>query len=407
MVGKKDAKAWLSGSIIGVVLWVCLFNLPLARSASVLGVTDDTILIGVPAPLSGPAALFAKQAADFPEAVYLEWGKNIHGRNIKLIKADDGCDPVKAVAAVKKLIYVDKVFLLHGPACTSAILASKPIIAQEGIPAVTTGGPADAIVNPLVKGLFNPGFSSSGTARSMVDFAMSKPGVKRVGIVHHTTEWAMSYYNPLIAYLKEKYDITPVADVVTEMGVADVTPQVLKLKAANPDVILAPIYISETTAFLRDANKLGLDVPIIGATATSTTDQYESLKSLVPVKKFFTPFWCKYALDHPKVKVYEDVFKKYHPEKKFDAQTLCAFNAPVLVIDALKRCGRDLTQQKFIDVLETSYQNWEPDNYIGAGPLSFSKTDHQGMKKMVMSTVGTGKFEIVATYGEYEGLMKK
>jgi len=38
--------------------------------------------------------------------------------------------------------------------------------------------------------------------------------------------------HPLIAYLKEKYDITPVADVVTEMGVADVTPQVLKLKAA-------------------------------------------------------------------------------------------------------------------------------------------------------------------------------
>jgi len=58
-------------------------------------------------------------------------GGNNHGRNIKLIKADDGCDPVKAVAAVKKLIYVDKVFLLHGPACTSAILASKPIIARK------------------------------------------------------------------------------------------------------------------------------------------------------------------------------------------------------------------------------------------------------------------------------------
>ena len=407
MAIRRCMKIWVMGSIMYAVMVACFFKPPEALSAPVPGVTDDTILIGIAGPLSGPYALFAKQACDFPESVYLEWGKNINGRTIKLVKADTACDPVKGVAAVKKLIYVDQAFLITGPACTSVILASKPIIAQEGVPALTTGGPADAIVNPLVKSLFNPGFSSSGTARSMVDFAMSKPGAKRVGIVHHTTEWGMSYYTPLIAYLKEKYDVTPVADVVTEMGVADVTPQVLRLKAASPDVILAPIYISETTAFLRDANKLGLDVPIIGATATSTTDQYESLKNLVAVKKFFTPFWCKYPLDHPKVKVYEEIFKKYHPEKKFDAQTLCASNAPLIVLDVLKRCGRDLTREKFIEVLETSYQNWEPDNYIGAGPVSFSKTDHQGMKKMVMSTVGTGKFEIVATYPDYEKLMSR
>jgi ABC-type branched-subunit amino acid transport system substrate-binding protein len=130
MKGRNFAKS--IGMIMGIVLLTWCFNLPKAFSGPVPGVTDDTILIGVPAPLSGPAALFAKQAADFPESVFLEWGKNIHGRNIKLIKADEGCDSVKAVAAVKKLINVDKVFLLNGPACSSSILASKPIIAQEG-----------------------------------------------------------------------------------------------------------------------------------------------------------------------------------------------------------------------------------------------------------------------------------
>jgi len=399
------------GKSIGIVLAIALFtwcfSLSVALSASVPGVTDDSILIGIAAPLSGPAALFAKQGSDFPESVFLEWGKNIHGRNIKLIKADEGCEPVKAVAAVKRLIYVDKVFLINGPCCSSSCLAAKPIVAQEGTPTLTSGGPADSIVNPVVKNLFNPGFSSAWTARSMVDFVMTVPGVKRVGVIHHTDEWGTAFYNPIIEHLKTKYNITPVVDVVTERGVADVTPQVLKLKGGNVDVILAPLYISETTAFLRDSFKLGLDVPIIGGTATSTTDQYESLKSLGPLKKYFSPYWSKYPLDHPKVKVYEDLFKKYHPEKKFDAQTLCAANLPLVILDALKRSGRDLTQEKFINVLETSYQNWEPDNYIGAGPLSFSKTDHQGMKKMVMSTIVTGKFEIVTNFQDYEKLVKK
>ncbi len=127
-----------TGILMAVLVLTWCFGLPAARSASVPGVTDDSILIGIAAPLSGPAALFAKQGSDFPESVYLEWGKNIHGRTIKLVKADEGCEPVKAVAAVKKLIYVDKVFLINGPCCSSSCLAAKPIVAQEGTPTLTS-----------------------------------------------------------------------------------------------------------------------------------------------------------------------------------------------------------------------------------------------------------------------------
>jgi len=406
MRGKDLAKS--IGVITAVVLLSWSFNPPKGLSGPVPGVTDDTILIGMPAPLAGPYALFSKQAADLPEAVYLEWGKNIHGRSIKLIKEDEGCDPVKAVAAVKKLLYVDKVFLLHGPSCTSSVLAVKPLLAQEGkTPCLTTGALSDLVVNPLVKNLFNPSHSATTYASTMVDFIETIPGAKRVGLIHHTTEWAMSFYTPFIKYLKEKCNVAPVVDVVTEMGVADTTSQVLKLKSANVDVVIATLYISETTAFLRDAYKLGLNVPIIGGTATSATDQYENLKTLEPLKKYFQPYWGRYPLDHPKVKVFEELFKKYHPEKKFDAQTTSGCNAPLIVLEALKKCGRDLTQEKFIDVLETEFQNWEPDNWVASSPVTFSKTDHLGIKKAVMATIATGKFEVVGTYQDYEKLMKK
>lgn len=392
--------------MITVLLTGSLY-VPNAYAESVPGVTDDTILIGLVGPLSGPAAIFGKQSVYLPEALYMEYGQNIHGRKIKVIKADTGADPVKGIAAVKRLIYDDKVFFLNGPAASNVVLAVKPIIEKSGTPCFSQGGPADGITNPIAKSLFNPGVSSSGVAKTMVDFAMSIPGVKRVGIIRHTDEWASAIYNPMIKYMKEQYNISPVADVVTERGVADVTPQVLKLKEANIDVVLTPIYVAETTAFLRDAYKLGLDVPIVGGSATTCVDQYESLKNLDMLKKFFSPNWTKYPLDHPKVKKYEDLLKKYHPSLKFDGLTICTVEGVNLVIDALQKCGRDLTQEKFIRILETEYKNWEHPDYIWATPISFSENDHQGMSAMIMSTIATGKFEIVQTYSDYEKLMGK
>jgi branched-chain amino acid transport system substrate-binding protein len=394
------------GVITGVVMLICLINTLEAFSASVPGVTDDTILIGIPGPMTGGAAIYSK-VSDLHEAMYLEWGQNIHGRKIKVIREDDAGNPVKAVATAKKLLYTDNVFLIHGPVMSTPALAMKPSVQQAGTPWMLGGCPADQIVVPTVKNIFNPVFISSDAAKTMVDFTMTIPGVKRIGTIRHTDEWSVGYYKSFTEYLKEKYNMTPVVNVVTETGVTDVTPQVLKLKDADVDVVILVIYIPETTAFLKEANKLGLNVPIVAGTGSAVTDQYENLKSLTPLKKYFSAYWCKYPLDHPKIQVYRDLFKKYQPAKKFDALVVHNPSGALVIMDALKKCGRDLTQEKFIDALETYYNNWEPDNYIGTVPLTFTKTNHVGMNRLVMSTIATGNLEIVRTYQDYEKLMKK
>lgn len=396
-------------SLIGMTIVITMLAVSFSPSKALSaapGITDDTILIGIHNSLTGPAALYGK-VADLCQAIFSEWGKNINGRSIKTIVLDDAGDPVKGVAAAKRLIYDDKVFLINACSVSNVALAVRPVVEQTGTPFITQAAVADGIVVPTVKNIFNPGFVSSSGSRTLVDFAMTMPNVKRIGIIRHTDEWAMALYKPLIQYLKERYNLEPTVEVITERGVPDVTPQVLKLKAANVDVIFSLIYIVDTTAFLRDAHKLGLNVPICGSTATSVTDQYESLKNLAPLKKYFAPYWCRYPLDNPKVKIYEDLFKKYQPTKKFDAITVYITGAPLIIMDALRKCGRDVTQEKFIDILETQYTNWEPENYIGATPITFTKADHIGMKKIAMSTIASGKFEVVQTYQDYEKLMKK
>ena len=104
--------------LLGTALVSWQTCIPSAFPASVPGVTDDTITIGVTTPMTGPASLYAK-VGEMSECMFWEWGKNINGRNIKTIKLDDGCDPVKGIAAVKKLIFDEKVFLLFSGQCSN------------------------------------------------------------------------------------------------------------------------------------------------------------------------------------------------------------------------------------------------------------------------------------------------
>ena len=371
------------------------------------GVTDDTIYIGLTTPMTGPASVYAK-CGHMYEAILTEWGKNINGRHIKVIPTDDGCDPVKGIAAVKKLIYDDSVFMLSSGQCSNMCLAVKPVVEEAGVPMMTHGCNADAMYIPVVTNIFNPLYSSTGAAHSIVDFAVTIPGDRsKIGIISHTDEWGTSNHRAVVDYLKEKYHNEPIIDVTMERGTADATAQILKLKQANVEIVIAVLFPAETTVFLRDAHNLRFDKPIVGSTATTVSDQYASLKSVEPLKKYFGPFGIKYPLDHPKVKVYEDLFKKYYPDEKFDAYAVFATAGPLVIIDALKKCGRDISREKFINILETQYTDWDPEDYIGAVPVTYSKTDHVAMNRLVMSTFATGRFEIIKTYEDYEKLINK
>ena len=83
---------------------------------SEIGITDDEIKIGGYAPLTGFASYFGPSLRNgFTMAIdEVNSAGGINGRKIKFILEDDACNASKAVAAVKKLIVRDKVFMIFG-----------------------------------------------------------------------------------------------------------------------------------------------------------------------------------------------------------------------------------------------------------------------------------------------------
>lgn len=341
------------------------------------GITKDSIKIGIFGPMTGPASDFGKAELGV-QAVYkdLDAHGGINGRKIETYLEDTGCNPAKGIAAVKKLISQDQVFMLNGGSCSNVVMAVKPQIAASGVPYVVVSAASSAISDPIAPNIFQTVATTATMGRVMVDFAMTKPGAKRIAIIGGTDDWAKSGIDPAIAELKNKFHLAPVADVTFNKGSINATPQVLKIKAAKPDFILAFLYPAEFAIFLRDANQYGLNVPVMGNQAISIEDTAHQLANPAIMKNVYVFYPLIAQVGEPKLAKWEAIFKKYNPGVRLETSSLLGMGGAEAVIHVLREAGPDLTRAKVIAGLDNLH---DFNTGVLASPLRFSPQHHAGI----------------------------
>ena len=109
------------------------------------------------------------------EIVYNEVNKagGIHGRKLVLVREDDRCDPATAIAAAKKLIHQEQVFMINGGGCSNAAIAARPEIEQGKLPWVVFAAVADEVTMPTSPYIFSTALAASLESYAQLDFALS------------------------------------------------------------------------------------------------------------------------------------------------------------------------------------------------------------------------------------------
>ena len=372
----------------------CAVALPAAAQE---GVTATSIKIGVMGPFTGNASSYSKAQVGLD--AYYKWVNDqggVHGRKIETVLEDYACDSAKGVAAVKKLIHQDKVFMLHGNSCSAVAMAIKPIVVESGIPWVIAHAANGNISSPPTKNIFHgvPVGKTMGIA--MGQFVASKPGLSRVAVISHTDDWAKSYCGPANEYLASK-NIKPVVEVAFERGQTDSTAQTLRIRQANPDFVIACLYEAETAIFLKDAKKFGLNAPVMGTAGTDLENTLKRVGDLDTVANYYVPHMYADNLDGPRLKQFAEILKKYYPNESLTAFSLISMGGAAAVVDALKRAGRDLTRDKLIAELDRT-KNF--DTKVLAGPISWSPTDRDGVKEVAVAGFVKGKPTVLKSWGK-------
>ncbi|MEF0943759.1 ABC transporter substrate-binding protein [Rhizobium sp. BR 362] len=161
------------------------------------GVTDSTIKIGITGPLTGPVAVVGGVAegirarieqANSKGGVKMGDGKT---RKIDLIIEDDGLDPQRTLANVRKMVEKDQVFALVGTAATPNNLAIGRYITQKKVPNIFMYSGVVSLNAPKWEVGFVPSFSTE--ADSFAEYLKANKPNAKVAFLYLNTETGQTF----------------------------------------------------------------------------------------------------------------------------------------------------------------------------------------------------------------------
>lgn len=201
---------------------------------SLVSAAHADIKVGIDLSSTGPAAVIGITSKN---AIQM-WPQTIAGQKAQYIVLDDGTDPGKAVANIRKLIDEDHVDVIVGPNITPAALAALDPAAASHTPMLTLVGSA-SVVEPQ-DGTRVWAFKMAQTDAAMADVMtrhMAKNGVKTVGFIGFSDSYGESWLTEFRKFAELRH-IRLVAVERFNRNDASVTGQALQLMAARPEAIL-------------------------------------------------------------------------------------------------------------------------------------------------------------------------
>ncbi len=205
-----------------------LLALAITTVSSTAALAD--IKIGVSLSLTGPGSGLGipmqKQLQLFP--------KTLGGEKVQLIILDDATDPGKGAANARRFVTEDKVDLIFG-SCITAVAAAMTDIASEAGTVQIAGSPV-GVPPGKDKWLFRLPQSNTVMGHAVVEH-MKKQGVKTVGFLGYTDAYGQQWLDA-VGPMLDKAGIKLVGTERFARTDTSVTPQALKLTAANPDAML-------------------------------------------------------------------------------------------------------------------------------------------------------------------------
>jgi branched-chain amino acid transport system substrate-binding protein len=362
-----------------------------AATAAEPGVTDDTILIGAHGPITGGATFLGLGARAGAELAYKEINDagGIHGRKLKMIFEDDGFSPSRALAAVKKLIEQDQVFMINGISGSNPTVGTIEYLRQAKVPTYITVASAPAVTRPFNRYLFRGATTETVrfgeiNAEFLVEFLQ----VKRIAIVSGLEENLKTEADETIKMLDKWYNVKTLMRAEFKVGDKDFTPQLLQVKQSDADFIFVVGQVPEASIIIRQAREVGLRQPI--QVAPSSVDN-TLIANLGPNAEGVLGLWGAGAfLDsgHPDMVKFRESWAKMNPNAPKGRPNLFdvwGYTEVYVIAEALRRAGRDLTREKFIDALE-SIQDYRVSEI--ATPRTFTKWHHIGnLRQQVMVVI--------------------
>lgn len=364
-------------------LWIALWLscLAFAAPAWAQGVTSTEIVIGQTSSFSGAIGGEVKEQTEGAK-LYIDWvnqNGGVNGRRIRLESMDDAFDPKRAAANARALIGkgVLALFLTRGTPQNEAIL---PVIGETGTPLVAPSTGAIVLhqpVNPLV---FNVRTRYQTEAENAIA-QLTSQGMTRIAIVHVNDSFGKDGLAGFMSGLK-KAGLQPVGVFSYDRGKGDTHEAAGKVIALNPQAIVTAGHSKPLSNLVREVREAGLaGVSIVTLSNLSSQSFLKDLGShkhgVIVMQVFPNPqqMMTRIASEMHRLAAARPGFVMSHMAEE-------GFAAAKVLVEGLRRAGRNPTRASFIAGMETLR-----DYDLGGLKVSYGPGSRSGLNYVEASIV--------------------
>jgi ABC-type branched-subunit amino acid transport system substrate-binding protein len=322
------------------------------------GINESSIVIATSVPANGPLAEMGQAIKAVTSAFFdnLNSQGGVFNRHIELKFVETAETAAGTRANFERLLRDEHVFAMSGAFIAGSEKELIPLMAQKEVPLIgpltlypQTGFPLNRQVFYLLSGI-------DGQARTLIDFAARKPELKNrpLVVVYSPSEVDTSVVEAIKDQSKKDGMSAP-QTYPYAVGRFDVAEAVRQFKQTGRDAVFFLGNGDQALTFMREADKSGWFPTIFLPGAGGSRDVFSAPAGFSG--KIFLSFPTSPADQTAEgISEFHALAEKYKLPAKHVAAQLSAYSAAKILVEALKRAGKDLSREKLIGALEGFYE---------------------------------------------------
>jgi branched-chain amino acid transport system substrate-binding protein len=243
--------------------------IPMALVAGTSLSAQDTVKIGVLAPLTGFAA---SDGASVKNAIqlavdYVNRNGGVLGKKVEAVIYDDAADPKQATALARKLIEEDQVKAFVAGSYSMPSRAVAPLFNDEQIPLVA----AYAVHPDVTAGgkntfCFRNGFLGTVEGKAAGYACVKLLKGKKIAVLTSDNDFGREMAEGFKAFMATPggKGATVLSYQTYPMDEKDYKPYLAKIKEQNPDIIFSGGYYFQSGPMVKQAREMGIKAQFVG-----------------------------------------------------------------------------------------------------------------------------------------------
>ncbi|MFB6076002.1 MAG: ABC transporter substrate-binding protein [Candidatus Aenigmatarchaeota archaeon] len=309
---------------------------------------EDTIKVGVIAPMSGKAASYGEYVLNSLKIGINEFNNQSEAFNFKAIYEDGKCDPKESVTAIKKLMNVNDVDYIIGGFCSGETLGAAPIAEKNEIILLSPGSGSPDI-SDAGDYIFRNFVSDDFTAKSLANIALEQ-GDKNMGLITENTDYPQTLKEAFIDSYASKGGNITLDETFTDKSL-DFRTIITKAKNENIKNILVIVQsYKHADRLLKQMEELDYSPKIYTTESVVSSEALgsygEGYKDKLNGAIFSHP---KFNESRPKAKKLLEKYKVKHGSTEGPIPPLYLatyYDAPFLLGEAINNAGNDPAKVK-------------------------------------------------------------